>query len=307
MSRRRKHNHSAVSGGRRSQSPSLVVLLGWFCVVVALGAGMFHLHFVRHENQVDASMSLVTLVLAGILAVVFFAGHFCIGRKERLWAGRRQEFPNEPWKWWPGWRSGMVQPRVNARVYYWWFATGCVAGLFLGWLQDVLRKEFVADGAKVFVVVLGVATLVLAGLAMNMSWRWWRGRKSFLRLITFPVPRGGRMEAMVTLPFRLRPAGGFQLRLLQIKRKLVTHRRGSTTEEEELQRVEVAAQAMETGPEAAHSTTVPVSIQLPPEALGGDPDPGDYGYHWRLQVRAEIPGENLLAEFPVPVFGVPEK
>jgi hypothetical protein len=269
---------------------------------VALGALGYWRHAINVQNEVDANLGLGSAVVAGILAVVFIAGHLLLGRKERLWAGRRRDFPNEPWKWWPGWRSGTVRPRVNARVCYWWVVTAIIGGAFSGWLQDVLRNEFVTDGAKMFVVILGVALVALVAMSANVTWRWWRGRNSVLRLITFPVPTGGRMEAMITLPYRLRPAGGFQLRLLQIHRKLVVTNEGSNTREEEVHRVEVTAQAMEMGPDSAHTTTVPVAIQLPPEAMGGDPDPADHGYHWRLQVRAEIPGENLLAEFPVPVF-----
>jgi len=285
-----------------------MVILGVVCVVVAAVAFGFYRHSLKMENDVDATMSLAAAVGSGILAGVFFGGHFWLGRKAGTWAGRRQNSPNEPWKWWPGWRSGTVSPRVNARVYYWRFGTAVFLCAFLGWLQDALRhQEATGKGAWTFIGILGVTELVLIGLSLNVSWLWWRHRGATLRLITFPVPVGGRMEAMIQLPYRLRPAGGFQLRLLQIQRKLVMSNKGSNTQEEEIHRVEVTAQAMEMGPDSAHSTTVPVGITLPPTAIGGDPNPADYGYHWRLQLRADVPGENLLAEFPVPVFRVAQQ
>jgi hypothetical protein len=211
----------------------------------------------------------------------------------------REAHPDQPWIWRPDWAEGRVGSADGATAAVAWLFAVCFGGFSI---PLVLRAESIEQesglGVMALAMLFPLAALGMLGWAVSATLRWRRFRGVYFELGTRPGVIGGRLSGTVHLGQQITPEDGYTLRLSCVRRS----HSGKNTSETLVWHEEKTVPRQQAG-FGPSGSTVPVEFRVPIEAEPSSQDPAELpAVHWRLEVRASLPGADLASVFEVPVF-----
>ena len=249
-----------------------------------------------------------------LFAVTF--GGVGVGGLIALARGRRQlaeveaaraRHPDEPWLWRADWAAGRIEDsnRMGARFAWafaaFWNLVSLPAGYF--GVRAAVEQGNRAGLVALLFPVAGVGLLVWAA---RISARLRRFGVSRLELETRPAAIGRPFGGTVLAPLTLVPAGGFRVVLSCIRRVTTGSGDDRSTSERVLWQEEQRVPGRASRTAQGMTTSVPVRVPIPPDALPCDDRDSRDSVLWRLEVSAEVPGVDYASAFEVPVFRTAE-
>jgi hypothetical protein len=222
------------------------------------------------------------LLAGGLLSLVE-------GRRE---SKRRQEFPDEPWRWQEKWQAR----RLRSTVKHAWsgFAFAALWNL-IGWTVFIMAAS---SGDTEWPILLLVAIFPLIGVAMAgwAAYVWlqrWKWGVSELELATFPGVLGGPLAGVITVPRAVEAKEGIVVRLACVR----AEQRGKHKTNVTLWDCEHTIVRQLTTPDRLQ-TLIPAKFVIPHDL----PDSSADDVTWRLSASAATEGIDFHVEFDVPVF-----
>lgn len=253
----------------------------------------------------DIRWHLVLFYLAFVVTFGGFGSAAIIGvcyyfRNQRIKAGLKERYPDQPWMSNPKWHDNTIRPsRRIALLGIWGFA------IFWNAIAIPLGVLFVPEYNEQGPVVLIAAIFPLIGLflilaAVHMTLKLHKFRKSYLWLESIPGVVGGRLRGQLAI---VGPTTAFdQINVTLRCMNTVTTRRGGESSSrqnvlwEKSKSFEAAA-----GTFGQTETQLPVDFQIPYSCLPTD-DKDDTTVKWQLVAKAEVPGTDLDLTFDVPMY-----
>ena len=214
--------------------------------------------------------------------------------------------PKEPWLWRRDWASGRIEDTTqNTLLAAWIFATlwNLISGpsAYLG----VRAALYEGKPAAFMALLFPLAGMWLLARAIKATLRYRKYGISRLELSTIPGVIGHGLAGRVRASLDLQPAEGFQVTLTCVRRVTTRSGKNSSTSESTLWQEERRVRGEQNRDYAGMGTNIPVSFELPPDAVASDPDNPNNRVLWRLEVSASVPGVDYESTFEVPVFRTP--
>lgn len=211
--------------------------------------------------------------------------------------------PKEPWLWRRDWASGRIEDTTqNTLLAAWIFATLwnliSLPSAYLG----VRAALYEGKPAAFMALLFPLAGTWLLVRAIKATLRYRRYGISRLELSTIPGVIGRSLAGSVRATLDLQPAEGFQLILTCVRRVTTRSGKSNSTSETTLWQEERRVRGEQNRDYAGMGTNIPVSFELPSDAVASDPDNPNNRVLWRLEVSASVPGVDYEATFEVPVF-----
>ncbi|MFO7762680.1 MAG: DUF3592 domain-containing protein [Wenzhouxiangellaceae bacterium] len=238
------------------------------------------------------------LVLGGAGLGIMFASRRA-GPGQKQIANRKELHPDEPWMWFDRWRTPRISSQAGAPL---WMALGFAVlwNLVSLPLAFVVPAE-VAEGNRSALIgllfpLIGVGLIVWA---VREAIRHRRYGESVLELGAHPVPLGGRLHAVLTVPARL-DARELQLRLACVQRYTSGTGRNRSTRERVLWHDE--RRAMTRSGAGPGQTSARVEFDMPVDQPISSEENSRNRMIWRLTATADEPGVDYKAVFELPVF-----
>ena len=211
--------------------------------------------------------------------------------------------PKEPWLWRRDWASGRIEDTTqNTLLAAWIFATLwnliSLPSAYLG----VRAALYEGKPAAFLALLFPLAGTWLLVRAIKATLRYRRYGISRLELSIIPGVIGRSLAGSVRATLDLQPAEGFQLILTCVRRVTTRGGKSSSTSETTLWQEERRVRGEQNRDYAGMGTNIPVSFELPSDAVASDPENPNNRVLWRLEVSASVPGVDYEATFEVPVF-----
>ena len=214
----------------------------------------------------------------------------------------REQYPDQPWRWKPEWAAG--------RIRYSGLTMFLVAFFFaLFWnavstpILFVLPRELAKGNKAVLIALLFPAVGIgLAAWAVLAFIRWRKFGNSAFELAAVPGVPGLPLRGVLHAPMVAPPPDGFKVALNCIRRVTTGSGKNRHTSESILWQEEKVIAADRHGDR--DGLRVPVDFTLPPDQPSTT-EPGGTDAAtvlWRLDVKAELPGADYVANFEIPVF-----
>lgn len=212
---------------------------------------------------------------------------------------REQQYPEQPWLWKKDWRDGAIRSDDRERL----LGIGIFA---LIWnaisapLPFVLVSEWQSGNQAALIGLL----FPLIGLILAGVWgkRWWHRRRFgelILQLDPWPGRIGGQLQGAVAIPRSMPPGTTVTLTLSSVRRRQRGSGKNRKTVEDVLwQKVQLVTVSRV----GLQRSSVPVRFVLPAGLQPSDWSDSANQQVWRLQMKAELDGIDLDANFEVPVF-----
>ncbi len=224
-----------------------------------------------------------------------------------IWGGKKakqqeqlaQLHPNEPWLCRDDWASGRIRSSrwgpvlvMAAMTLFWNAISWGVAGAFF--FSDKDMPVWVAA------ICLGFPAIgmLLIGQTIYMAIGVSRWGSSELEMAAVPGVLGGRVAGVIYAPAGLKIAESFLLTLTCFEKKTRKTANGTETHEEPVWQTNQEI-TKTLGSDHTNKTVIPVSFYIP---FDQHPTDDEAGYLWKIEVRAEVPGVDYVANFEVPVF-----
>jgi hypothetical protein len=206
----------------------------------------------------------------------------------------------EPWTWREDWAAGRITGTTGSVakalwlfVLVWNGFTWPVAWLFL--------KERAQEPGIYFVLLFPAVGVLLLFVAIRGVVQQRKYGASTLLLRTIPGVIGRTLEGDVDTRIETAPQGGFEVRLLCVRRSTTGHGKNRRTHSQTLWQDHVTVPPADLG-RGPGGVRIPVAFALPPSAVPThDSDPED-AIDWRLVVNATMAGVDYSDLFEVPVF-----
>lgn len=302
VGRERLPNHSGAedvrvgSGGCAIAFALPFVAVGAFALAASFGL-----------TPIDASTIRSTVVLRTFGAVFALAGLLLVGvgihaiLKRRDQNRRREEHPNEPWRWDRRWNeeheeSGGLGPAMRA------FGTSVFLAIFLAGFNAVV---FFGGGnaplpVQGLILLFDVAALGVFAYGVYLTLQYFKYGRSRLRFAKFPFRPGGVFEATLEAGDRIATATEIRLRLRYIEDVTEWTRSGSKSRSVIVSyRIYEATDTVRA--ETTQGGSIPVRFRLPEGSYATRLlDPARR--YWLLDVEADTPGIDYAAKFLVPVY-----
>lgn len=221
-------------------------------------------------------------------------------RNEQAEAAARAEFPAEPWHWRRDWREKRIHDRAGR------------GSLSLRYAVLPLSISALAIAALLFQAWAEWFDIAAAALLLPVAlWQLWdtlleamdplRFGRIELGLAENPLHRGGMIEGVIYVGKAPEKLSATALELVCVRRAA-----GSGLLETELgkQRWAPPAQAFT---RRGNHLLLRVSASLPADWPASDSHSAGGAVAWELRLDGEVPGPNLRAEFPLPVFSSLQK
>lgn len=215
-------------------------------------------------------------------------------------ASARAQFPVEPWRWQRGWREKRIHDRAGR------------GSISLRHAALPLVLSSLALAALLFQAWADWPDMVLAAILFPVAlWQlWdallemldpWRFGSIELGLAENPLRCGGMIEGVIYVGKAPAKLSATALELVCVRRAA-----GSGLLETELgkQRWAPPAQAFT---RRGNHLLLRVSASLPADWPASDSHSAGGAVAWELRLDGEVPGPNLRAEFPLPVFSSLQK
>ncbi|MEA2712606.1 MAG: hypothetical protein QOK27_567, partial [Gemmatimonadales bacterium] len=215
--------------------------------------------------------------------------------------------PKEPWLWRRDWASGRIEDTTqNTLLAAWIFAALwnliSLPSAYLG----VRAALYEGKPAAFMALLFPLAGTWLLVRAIKVTLRYRKYGISRLELSTIPGVIGHSLVGRVRASLDLQPAEGFQLILTCVRRVTTRSGKSNSTSETTLWQEERRVRGEQNRDYAGMGTNIPVSFELPSDAVASDPDNPNNRVLWRLEVSASVPGVDYESTFEVPVFRTPE-
>lgn len=246
--------------------------------------------------------TILGLVFGGIGAAMHFGFRKQAARERRI-AARRQDWPDEPWRWREDWADGPITDTMRQQmIASWFFAILWNAIALPSTVLGVREALRTGELALWFVTIFGVVGLGLLVSAILQTMRYRRYGVSALELETFPGFLGGTLAGRIRASLDLHEVPRIPIVLRCIRQVVTGTGKHRSTREDVLW--ESQLDVVRTYREGA-STLVHFAFRLPPDGQPSTPLPAADQVVWRLEAHAEVPGVDYHAVFEVPVFAPP--
>lgn len=220
-------------------------------------------------------------------------------------ASRVAAYPHEPWRWRADWDDGRIPSTTRGAMRSAWFVAifwsiVCLPLLFLI-PRELPRNKLAGIG-----LLLPSAGLWFVAVAMRLTLRWRRFGETWFAMSPVPASPGGRLHGGIHARLLIDRSVSAMTMALQLTCLRRVERRGSDepdVSEPIIWREEHEVSAADWGHGPA-GWTIPVSFDLPPDALettGAGDGPGVF---WVLTATAKWPGVDFHEEYDVPVHCV---
>ena len=274
-------------------------------VVLFLAVGALLVVFAvwsAQEGDTDSTLVFAAFGSTFCTAVVWaLFGNLRARRAHRRDLGRKDAFPEEPWRWYEEWASGRVASHGCAKMIMFWsvavFWSAIVGSMFLVGLPEFKQGSPVLIG----MIPFGAISVLFYFWAVRATWRWVKYGASFLMLDSFPGVIGGRLRATLVLPSGAPPAGDLRARLAC---RRVDHNEEDSPEET-LWHDEVTLPANQAAA-IAEGLAFPMEFAIPAGHAPSSPLPEMGEVVWDIDVWGETARLDYRASFQVPVFVTPE-
>jgi len=252
------------------------------------------------------------LALMGAFALVF--GGFGFGllswtlhsvKSERREKKRREEHPEEPWKWSPDWADGRIKSSTRTMMIasalfalFWNLISSPLLFVIPGELEDGNRLTLIA-------LLFPAVGLGLIVWAVRSFLRWNKYGESTFEMANVPGIVGGPLAGVVYTNIKLEPEEGFRVTLSCVEEITTGSGKNRSTRQHIHWQDERLLKRELTEGDLARSA-IPVFFAIPHDARESTVESGSRAVHWKLNVQAAVPGIDFEAEFRVPVFRTPE-
>lgn len=253
---------------------------------------------------------LATYTLLGVLfSGVGFGLLFAAGwsrRKIRAEQARMSELPGQPWLWKSEWASGKIRCESSSELIAAtifasiWNLVSCPI-LFIVPGEVLDKKNYPALLGLLFPLV-GAGLLVWVARAF-LHWR--RFGKAEFHVDDLPGKIGGTLRGEVLFPTIIETGDPVVVRLICEKRTVSGSGKSRKTRTSILWEEEYALDPTGIETETTGHTRIPVRFSIPEDCKETDETRPDNSIHWKLRIRASVPGVDLDSWFTVPVFQVP--
>ncbi len=231
-------------------------------------------------------------------------------RRESISASRaiaiQNAHPGEPWLWKKAWAGGAIESSdKNAVVFTCVFAVVWNLAAFpmaTVMLHDKLNRP---PDQEWLVLLFPAAGIALVVLAIYMVKRWRKFGKSTFKMLPVPGFIGGQVAGAIQTSVKIKPQGGFHLKLLCIRRETQGSGKNQHTWDDILWEDEKILTRDLLSDDPGHSG-IPVFFKVPPDAEPTDETNPRNKIIWQLTVQAKVQGISYSANFEIPVFNVPE-
>jgi hypothetical protein len=268
--------------------------------VVALSLGIIPL-----SGRANAPMWVLTAIgtlFAGAGLLIASLGVIGVARARKA-KRRKEEHPLEPWFWdfpFDTRRAshGSLGPAIQGFVGFLFFALFLAAFHFWAF--------FTPDGpfpVKVFVILMDLVALLILWGAFHALFSYLKYGTSRLHFGRFPFRPGGSIEAGLEASSKLRQAPKIDLTLRYIEEIIIHRSSGKNSNTQiNLYCLHEITQELPAALYANGEGEIPITMRLPA---------GEYSTrlmerprrYWELEVKAETPGIDYLANFVLPVYG----
>jgi hypothetical protein len=280
-----------------------------FLILLAGGLGLLAMAAKGYE-QTDTIWTKNS-VIPGALGAVFLlgAGSYLkmarrLVREADEEAGRRAQFPEQPWKWKKQWLVPVIESNAGSSAVLMCFFAIFWNALSLPGAWFVWHDPHPKKGAY-FIFIFPVIGLGILASAIYQTVRWRKFGRSRFVPSTMPGPIGGYLGGVIEVAARVIPEADARLSLKCIRREIRGSGKSRSTTENVLweHEVRIARDKWVTG---LGGTQIPVLFYIPPECGGTDDSDRNNEVLWRLSASAAVPGVDFSAQFIVPVFATGE-
>ena len=238
---------------------------------------------------------LFTMVGLGIIAAAIHSR----SDRQRV-AALRVRHPDSPWMWNPEWASGQIRGSAKTVMIVAWCAAlfwNAIAWPVLPSILEQAAQKPLAWLGLVFPVV-GIGIVGWAGLATLRARRFGTGT---LTLETLPGVIGGRFAASVETGKPLPRDAAVVARLACVQRTTTGSGKSRSTHESTLWQHETDLAPGQLLP-GMRGTRIPLAFEIPAHCHPTDERFPNQSVHWRVELRADLPGADYVSTFEVPVF-----
>ncbi len=292
-----RENKQPGSGGKMGAGCMILFALPFFvmgCAAAVAGIQKI-IKTSDKEGYILAGMgSLFAFVGMGIGVAAIF-GY----KKSQVAEAKKQENPDEPWKWNSDWANGEIKSSGKTVLWVIWFFA--IIWNVISWGATIAAYSEYAKGKKevLFVLIFPIIGIGVLAWAIYATLQHKKYGVSVFRMLSVPGVLGGTIRGAIEIPVQVDPEKGFKVRLACIKR--VTSGSGknrSTSEHIQWEDEKIIVKDLL---ESDRSRTgIPVFFNIPydlPEPVSGNP-----AILWKIFASAETVGVDYAAEFEIPVY-----
>lgn len=238
----------------------------------------------------------------GVFTLIFCYAFFFTGRRARKDKNSQDAASRPPWLQRADWAAGQIMAEGNAGQG-WALLISCLvmaAGAGILWLR-FRGPEMDEEGKKVALWMGSGACLVGGVLIASVTYALWHRLKfgrAVLHLRSLPGRLGESLEGTVEIPRGIPPGVDFEVRAICYQITRVTGNDGGSHRTRTFWSSPPCA--CSGASDLREAMRVAFSLPLP----AGQPSTGGYdpSYHWKLEIRAPLPGVGFCTRFEVPVF-----
>lgn len=300
------------SGQPASKETSPFVLLGCLIVfglpffvigagAIAVATGMWTPQNAQTEEP--GMLGLFGVVFAGA-GLIIFGMATLVFQRAREKAALRAEHPVSPWMWRKDWVSGRIPDQTGAQ------AGGMLVFALLWNVFVIPLFVFILRKREAIPILVFLGVFVLIGIALligaiQLLLRRQKFRRSFFAMATLPGRAGqslrGAIETTINFDSQM-VEGAFAVKLLCVNRVTSGSGKNSSMREDTKWEAESRVPFATCMPGTYGGSMVPVSFDVPDDALPTNDDNPRNAILWKLEATAELPGVDYHAEWEVPVY-----
>ncbi len=210
--------------------------------------------------------------------------------------------PDAPWRQRADWAAGEVHSHGWRAIGLHALTTLAVNAIGWGvWLAVYFDRGKNPAWALWWVGIFPAIGIAMLAALIYAVLRQLRFGTSVFRMSTTPGVVGGELAGVVLAPEGLRPADGFELKLVCTRTYWRKERRGKERERRTSPIYEAQCAITRTLHDPSGRVGMPVRFVIPSDAEESSPDAAE-PIHWKLYVRGKCLGPDYKAVFDVPVY-----
>ena len=288
----------------RELSPGCVVLFLLPFAAVGGVMGVMCGRRVMEGNWKEAGLFFVFAFIFGAVGFGGLAATLLGWRKQKALAAIKAANPDSPWLWREDWAAGMVESTNRGRL-----ATMWVFAVFWNLISWTITIAFAMQGvwkqqrAAYFVWLFPLLGAAFLGYAIYLTVQWRKFGKSTFKMISVPGVIGGKLAGAIETSVKVKPADGFEVRLMCINEVSTGYGRNRRTTQDTVFEINKSHvhDLLET---SSGRCGIPVLFDIPQDAQESNSGTTRNFYFWRLEAMARVPGVDYVAQFEVPVFKI---
>jgi hypothetical protein len=271
------------------------------------GAGLFALVAATRTSSADPHSMFLGICLGLTFTTVglgITAVSICGFRKYRLQRARQAADPSSPWLWREDWAQGRANSRTRSvMLQAWIFAVvwNLVSMPVLVFAPQAIAKQRLAIVGLAF-PISGIGLLIWA---ISETFRWFEFGVTWFEMAGCPLAIGREFHGNIHAKFPHGAEHGIRLKLSCVNRVVTGSGKSQTVNERILWREERNVSSGELCPGPIGSL-IPVSFQIPWNALQTDSSNPQNSILWLLEADADVPGVDYKDIFELPVFRTKE-